>query len=108
MLAKSNLLTALEHNAKSPTRQEMCIYGDLTYPLRVNLMALFRGAALTVQVEAFNGSMLNVLTYIEWLFGDIVEYLKLMDFKKNLKIGLSLIGKLYVVCALLRNELTCL
>ena len=71
-------------------------------------MALFRGAALTAQMEAFNDSMLNVRMSVEWLFGDIVEYFKFMDLKKNLKIGLSSIGKLYVVCALLRNALTCL
>ena len=100
MLANSNFLTALEHNAVSPTGQQMCIYGDLTYPLRVNLMAPFRGAALTAQMEAFNDSMSNVRTSVEWLFGDIVEYFKFMDFKKNLKIGLSSIGNLYVVCAL--------
>ena len=45
MLANSNFITALEHNAVSPTDQQMCIYGDLAYPLRVNLMALFRGTA---------------------------------------------------------------
>ena len=67
-------------------------------------MAPFRGAALTAQMEA---SMI-LCTSVEWLFGDIVEYFKFMDFKKNLKIGLSSIGKLYVVCALLRNALTCL
>ena len=31
-----------------------------------------------------------------------------MNFKKNLKIGLSAVGKMYFVCALLRNALTCL
>ena len=31
-----------------------------------------------------------------------------MDFKKNLKISLSSVGKMYVVCAILRNALTCL
>ena len=71
-------------------------------------MAPFRGAALTVQMEAFNDSMSNVRTSVEWLFGDFVEYFKFMDFKKNLKIGLSSVGKLYVVRALLRNALTCL
>ena len=55
-------------------------------------------------MEAFNKSMSNVRTSIEWLFGDTVEYFKFMDFKKNLKLGLSSIGKLYVVCALLRNS----
>lgn len=45
---------------------------------------------------------------MEWLFGDIVNYFKFIDFKKNLKIGLSSIGKLYIVCAVLQNALTCL
>ena len=98
MLADSNFLTALEHNAVSPTGQQMCIYGDLAYPLRVNLMAPFRGAALTAQMEAFNDSMSNVRTSVEWLFGVIVDYFKFMDFKKGLKIGLSSIGKLCRVC----------
>ena len=45
---------------------------------------------------------------MEWLFGDIVNYFKFIDFKKNLKIGLSSIGKLYIVCAVLQNALSCL
>ena len=85
MLADSNLLTSLEHNAISPAGQEMCIYGDLAYPLRANLMAPFKGAALTTQMEAFNESMSNVRTSVEWLFRDIVQYFKFMDFKKTLK-----------------------
>ena len=87
MLADSDLLTALEQYAVSPTGQAMCIYGDPAYPLSVNLMAPFRGAAPTAQMEAFNKSMSNVRTSVEWLFGDIVEYFKFMDFKKNLKHG---------------------
>ena len=31
-----------------------------------------------------------------------------MDFKKNMKIGLSQVEKMYIVCAILRNSLTCL
>ena len=31
-----------------------------------------------------------------------------MDFKKNLKIGLSQVGKMYIVAAILENALTCL
>ena len=108
ILADSDLLTALEQYAVSPTGQAMCIYGDHAYPLRVNLMAPFRGAALRAQMEAFNKSMSNVRTSVEWLFGDIVEYFMFKDFKKNLKIGLSATGKLYVACALLKNALTCL
>jgi hypothetical protein len=46
--------------------------------------------------------------WVEWVFGDITNYFKFLDFKKNLKIGLSAVGKMYSVCALLRNALTCL
>ena len=70
-------------------------------------MAQFRGAVLRTQMEAFNDSLSNVRTSVEWLFGDILEYFKFMNLK-NLKIGLSSIGKLYIVCALLRNAFTCL
>ena len=45
---------------------------------------------------------------VEWIFGDILNYFKFTDFKKNLKIGLSSVGKIYSVCALLRNAMTCL
>ena len=59
-------------------------------------------------MEMFNGSMSSVRVSVEWLFGDILNYFKFLDFKKNLKVGLSNIGKTYVVCALMRNALTCL
>ena len=45
---------------------------------------------------------------VEWVFGDVVKYFTFTDFKKNLKLGQSAVGKIYIVCALLRNALTCL
>ena len=93
MLVASKLLRDLERNAFSPTGERMCIYGDPGYPHRVNLQCPFRQ---------------RVLTPVEWLFGDIVNYFKFLDFKKNLKIGMSSIGKLYLVSALLQNATTCL
>ena len=39
---------------------------------------------------------------------DISNSFKFIDFKKNLKLGLSAIGKQYIVSALSRNILTCL
>lgn len=108
MLAESGLLQDLQQYAFSTGGQPMCIYGDPAYPLRVNLQAPFQGAALTPQMEMFNDSMSSVRVSVEWLFGDILNYFKFLDFKKNLKIGLSSVGKTYVVCALLRNALTCL
>ena len=59
-------------------------------------------------MQAYNKAMSNVRSSVEWLFGDIINYFKFMDFKKNLKIGMSCVGKIYVVCAFLRNALTCL
>ena len=45
---------------------------------------------------------------VEWVFGDITNFFKFLDFKKNLKIGLSPIGKLFIVCTLIMNFQTCL
>ena len=108
MLAESGLLRDMEQYAFSTRGEPMCIYGDPAYPLRVHLQGPFQGAALTPQMEMFNDSMSSVRVSVEWLFGDILNYFKFLDFKKNLKIGLSSVGKTYVVCALLRNALTCL
>ena len=77
-------------------------------PLRIHLQGPFRDAILTPQKELYNYSMSSVRTSVEWLFGDIQNYFKFIDFKKNLKVGLSSVGKMYVVSALLRNALTCL
>ena len=52
--------------------------------------------------------MSQVRISVEWIFGDIINYIKFIDFKKNLKIGMSAVGKLYIVCALLRDAMTCL
>ena len=50
--------------------------------------------------------MSSVRVSVEWLFNDVSNYFKFIDFKKNLKIGMSAVGKQYI--ALLRNILTCL
>lgn len=108
MLAESHLLRDLERNAFSSTGEPMCIYGDPAYPLRVHLQCPFRQRLLTPDMEAFNEAMSSVRVSVEWLFGDIVDYFKFLDFKRNLKIGMSSIGKLYLVSALLQNAVTCL
>ena len=108
MLADSGLLQNLQQFAFSPTGQAMCIHGDHAYPLRIHLQASFRNHALTPQMQACNAAMSGVRTSVEWLFGDIINYFKFLDLKKNLKIQLSSVGKMYVVCAILRNALTCL
>ena len=86
----------------------MCVYGDPAYPLRIHLQAPYRQGRLTQQMEDYNKAMSEVRVSVEWLFGDIINSFKFLDYKKNLKIGLSSVGKMYIVCALLRNAITCL
>ena len=50
--------------------------------------------------------MSRVRVSVEWVFGDVLNYFKFVDFKKNLKIGLSAVGKIYTVSALLRHAMT--
>ena len=108
MLADSGLLRDLEAYAFSPAGLPMCIYGDPAYPLRVHLQGPFRNPRLTPLMEAFNAPMSSVRISEEWLFGDLINYFKFLDCKKNLKIGMSSIGKMCIVCALLHNARTCL
>ena len=105
MLADSGLLPQLHLYSRTPAGDPLCIYGDMGYSLRTQLQTPFR--ALTPLQQIFNASMSSVRTIVEWVFGDIVNYFSFMDFRKNLKIGLSAIGKMYIVCALLTNARTC-
>ena len=105
MLRDSGLLDDLEVHAFNLNGNPLCIYGDPAYPLRVHLQTPFRNNPLTAQMQDFNKSMSSVRTSVEWVFGDVVSSFKCIDFKKNLKIGLSSVGKMYVVCALMRNAL---
>ena len=107
MLVDSGLLRDLEHYAHVDGRP-MCVYGEPAYPDRVHLQAPFRNRPLTAEMEAFTKSTSRVRVTVEWLFGDIVNCFRFLDFKKNLKIGLSSVGKLSVVAAILRNALTCM
>ena len=96
MLADSGLLNDLERFAFSPAGTPICVYGDSAYPLGIHLQAPFRRAHLTLLMEAYNTAMNIVRTSLECIFGDII---------KNLKIGLSTGGKMYVVCAVVRTSL---
>ena len=108
MLAVFGLYDDLENFAFCPVGREKCLYGDPAYPLRIHLQAPFRVGVLTRQMEIFKEKMSALRESVELLFADIIDYFKFRDFKKNLRIGLSQVGKIYIVCAILRNALTCL
>lgn len=40
---------------------------------------------------------------VEWVFGDIINYFSFFDFKKKLKIGLSVVGKMYIILYIIIN-----
>ena len=102
-------LQELQRFSNSPiTGTPMCLYGDPAYRLRAHLQGPFRGAALTQDKKNYNTAMNGALTAVEWVFGDIINYFKFLDFKKNLKIGLSAVEKMYIDCALIQNALTIL
>ena len=60
--------------------QPFCIYGDPAYPLRVHLQAPFFNP-ITANQKDFNKSMSQVRVSVEWLFGDIINWFKFLDFK---------------------------
>lgn len=103
MLAQSQILQQLQIHSFDTNDNTLCIYGDPAYPIRQQIQGPFRGAHLTDLEKAWNKSMSQVRVSVEWIFGDIINYFKFLDFKKNLKIHLSAVGKMYITCSLLHN-----
>ena len=108
MLYDSGLLIELQQHSFDLNGNILCIYGDPAYTVRTQLQGPFGGANLTANQKAWNESMSRVRVSVEWLFGDIKNYFKFIDFKKNLKVQLSAIGKLFKVCSIMQNARTCL
>ena len=97
MLRMSGFYQDLERHSWAPDGTPLCVHGDPAYPHRVHLQTGFKGARLTPAQERFNQSMSDVRAIVEWSFGKITTYWAFTDFKKNLKIGVSAVGKQYLV-----------
>ena len=108
LLNASGLLQNLVQHSQTPAGQNLCIYGDPAYPIRPQLLGPFKGAHVTQVQKEFNKAMSKVRISVEWIFGDIINYFAFINFRNNLKIGLSAVGKMYIVCALLHNARACL
>ena len=108
MLMDSGLLNQFQQYSFVQNQRPLCIYGDSAYPLRIHLQAGFKGARLFQQQVDWNARMSEVRVSFEWIFLDIITYFKFLDFKKDLKIGLRPVGKIYILCALLHNSRACL
>ena len=108
MLADSNLLPLIQQHCNRANGDPLCIYQDTAYPLRAHLQTPYLGLQLNPVQAEYNRCMSKVRAAVEWVFGDIINNFKFIDFKKNVKINLSAVGKIYIVCALLTNAHTCL
>ena len=108
MLADSRLLSLLQVHSVTPAGSSLCLYEDIAYPLRVHRQTPFRGNDITLDQTLYNKKMSQVRTAVEWISGDILNFSAFLDFKKDLKLGLSAVGKMYVTCALLKNAHTCI
>ena len=98
MLAQSRVFNQLQRFPFNPHGDILCVNCDPAYPLRPQLQCPFRGARLKNIQKVWNKSMSQVRVSVEWLFGDVASYFKFLDFKKNLKICLSAVGKMYITC----------
>jgi hypothetical protein len=84
-----------------------CLYGDPAYPIRDFLIHPYRNAVDQYQ-QQFNTAMSSVRETVEWQFSKILQQFAFLDFKKNLKVFLQPVGKLYLVGGILVNCHTCL
>ena len=86
MLKDSGVLAGLQQVAYNPAGEVLCIYGDPVYPLRPQLICLYKLGdvqVLTPQMRAFNKARSEVRVSVEWLFGNISNYFKFIVYKKK-------------------------
>ena len=77
------------------------------YPLTAHLQPSFRGANLAPLQISCNKKMSSARVSEKWVFGDKINYFRFLDFRKNLKIKLRAVGKMFIVCALFDNARSC-
>jgi hypothetical protein len=85
-----------------------CCFGDQAYPATSFVGLPMRGQNLTRGQREFNFRMSQAREAVEWAFKDVSLNWAFIDFKKNQKVGLQSVGKMYIVAALLSNIKNCL
>ena len=78
----------------------------LLIPWGTSSSIIFKGNNITPQMPLYNKAMSEVRIAVKMLFGNISNYFKFIDFKRQMKVDLSLVGKMYVVCALLESGIS--
>ena len=82
MLVDSGLLNDMGNFAFFPDEHPTCAYGDPAHPLRIHLEVPYRWRSLTQQMEDYNKAMSEVQVSVEWLFGDMINSFRFLDYKK--------------------------
>ena len=89
-------------------QERQCAFTGIQLILSGSIYRHVSKSCINPSDAVYNSSTSAVRTAVEWLFGDFITYFKFLDFKKNLKIGLSQVSKLYIVHSIMKNALTCL
>jgi hypothetical protein len=108
MLTDSKIRDYLAVHARDADGQSFVIYGDEGYGRREEVLAPYRGSTLTNEQNSYNGSMRRPRLCVEWTFGYISKQWGATNYAQNLKVGLSNLGALYPVVAMLSNIQKCL
>ena len=101
MIHESSLLNDLRRFPLY-NNQPLGIYGDPPYQLSVHLQAPYRQAQNNQDMINYNKAISEVRGTVEWLFDNIKNYFKIIDFRKEMKFCLSPVGKVYAVCTSLK------
>jgi hypothetical protein len=83
------------------------LYGDPAYTLSKFLITPYRKATDRDEIN-FNQTLASVRIAVEWSFGKVVQLFGFNDYRKNLKIDLQPVAKMYIVSVILTNFHTCL
>lgn len=87
------------------------VYGDSAYSPALGVLGPYveqRNRPLRREEEAANLVMSGERIVVEWVFGRIVNYWAMNNFRNSLKVGLSPIAAYYMVATLLSNSLLCI
>lgn len=104
---KSEIDSFLQDNMKIDGKQ-YCIYGDQAYVLRPWMQVGYPRRQATPEQLRYNAEMNAARIAVEWSYGEVKASWATQDYARKLQTGTVPVGKLYILCVLLRNFKTCL
>ena len=107
MLNFSGVMFQLQQHSHG-AKENQLLNSDPAYLFRAYLQSPVPGAHLLPQEKDFSKTMNSVRVSVDWVIRDFMNHFKFSDLKKNLKIGLSAVGKFNRVSALFTNVNACL